>query len=77
MTTERFTSSLNGATYGHYHSVAQMGRYRLPIFCRVEGLAHVGQSVGFPGICGAMMSTYVALSELLGVEALMTGLAAQ
>jgi phytoene dehydrogenase-like protein len=76
LTTERFTRSPHGATYGHYHSVAQMGRYRLPMFNRVRGLVHVGQSVGFPGICGAMMSTYVALSDVLGVETLLAGLRA-
>jgi all-trans-retinol 13,14-reductase len=71
LTTERFTASPMGATYGHYHSVAQMGRYRLPIATRVRGLVQVGQAVGFPGICGAMMSAYVACGELMGVERLM------
>lgn len=71
LTTERFTSTPEGAAYGHYHSVAQMGRYRFPMVTRVRGLVQVGQAVGFPGICGAMMSAYVACGEIIGAERLM------
>lgn len=70
ITTERFTRSPLGATYGHYHSVAQMGRYRLPSRTRVTGLTVIGQTVGFPGICGAMMTAYVACADILGADAL-------
>ena len=71
LTTERFNGSPRGAAYGHYHSVAQMGRYRLPAVTRVRGLVQVGQSVSFPGICGAMMSAYVAVGEMSGVAGMM------
>ncbi len=69
LTTERFNGSWKGAAYGHFHSVAQMGRYRLPMVSKVRGLVNVGQTVGFPGICGAMMSAYVVCAELLGGSA--------
>jgi all-trans-retinol 13,14-reductase len=74
LTTEHFTTTPEGAAYGHYHSVAQMGRYRLPMVTKVRGLVQVGQSVGFPGICGAMMSAYVVCGEILGNERLMAEL---
>lgn len=69
LTTEHFNGSWQGAAYGHYHSVGQMGRYRLPMVSKVRGLVNVGQTVGFPGICGAMMSAYVVCGELLGGSA--------
>ncbi len=74
LTTWRYTGSPEGATYGHYHSVAQMGRYRLPIKVRVKNLLQVGHAVGFPGICGAMMSAYAALGDVLGAEQLVSEL---
>ncbi|MFN7145082.1 MAG: hypothetical protein ACK4YP_14995, partial [Myxococcota bacterium] len=70
LTTERYVGTPDGAVYGHYHSVAQMGRYRLPMVTKVRGLVQVGQTVGFPGICGAMMSAYVACGEMMGSERL-------
>ncbi|MDP2305992.1 MAG: NAD(P)/FAD-dependent oxidoreductase [Pseudomonadota bacterium] len=69
LTTEHFNGAYRGAAYGHLHSVAQMGRYRLPMVSKVRGLVNVGQTVGFPGICGAMMSAYVVCGELLGGSA--------
>jgi len=69
LTTERFNGSWRGAMYGHLHSVDQMGRYRLPMVSKVRGLVHVGQTVGFPGICGAMMSAYVVCGNLFGGSA--------
>lgn len=69
LTTEHFNGSWKGAAYGHYHSVEQMGRYRLPMVSKVRGLVNVGQTVGFPGICGAMMSAYVVCAELQGGSA--------
>lgn len=66
LTTVRFNGAWKGAAYGHFHSVGQMGRYRLPMVSKVRGLVNVGQTVGFPGICGAMMSAYVMCSELMG-----------
>lgn len=71
LSTRRFTGAVEGAMYGHYHSVEQMGRYRFPMLTRVKGLVQIGQAVAFPGICGAMMSAYVGLSRLLGEDALM------
>ena len=70
ITTVHFTDTPEGATYGHYHSVAQMGRYRFPMRTRVHGLLQVGQCVAFPGICGAMMSAYVALVDIVGTDLL-------
>lgn len=70
LTVERFLGTPEGATYGHYHGVQQMGRYRLPMVTRVSGLLQVGQCVAFPGVCGALMSAYVALSRLPGMERL-------
>lgn len=74
LTTWRYTGSPNGATYGHYHSLSQMGRYRLPMKVRVKNLLQVGHAVGFPGICGAMMSAYAAVGEVVGAEQLMAEL---
>lgn len=74
LTTWRYTGSPEGATYGHYHSVAQMGRCRLPIKVRVKNLLQVGHAVGFPGICGAMMTAYAAIGEIIGAEQLVTEL---
>lgn len=74
LTTWRYTGSPAGATYGHYHSVAQMGRYRLPMKVRVKNLLQVGHAVGFPGICGAMMTAYAAVGELVGAEQLVAEL---
>lgn len=74
ITTWRYTGSPEGATYGHYHSVAQMGRCRLPMKVRVKNLLQVGHAVGFPGICGAMMTAYAAVGEIVGAEQLVTEL---
>lgn len=70
LTTQHYTLSPRGAIYGHYHSVAQMGRYRFPVRTRVRNFMHVGQCVGFPGICGAAMSAYVTCGEVLGLPRL-------
>jgi all-trans-retinol 13,14-reductase len=68
LTTERYTRSPEGAAYGHYHSVAQMGRYRLPMRIKVPNLLQVGQCIGFPGVCGALISAYSACGEVLGAS---------
>jgi all-trans-retinol 13,14-reductase len=70
LTTQHYTRSPEGAIYGHYHSVSQMGRYRFPVRTRVRNFMHVGQCVGFPGICGAAMSAYVTCGEVLGLPRL-------
>lgn len=74
LTTWRYTGSPQGATYGHYHSVGQMGKYRLPMKVRVKNLLQVGHAVGFPGICGAMMTAYAAIGEIVGSEMLVSEL---
>lgn len=74
LTTWRYTGSPGGATYGHYHSVDQMGKYRLPMKVRVKNLLQVGHAVGFPGICGAMMTAYAAVGEIVGSEQLVSEL---
>lgn len=70
ITTREFMLARGGAIYGHYHSVQQMGRYRLPMRTRVRNLIHVGQCVGFPGICGATMTAYLAVGAVVGLEGL-------
>lgn len=69
-----YTRSPAGATYGHHHTVDQMGRYRLPMVTRVRGLLQVGQAVAMPGICGAMMSAYLGVGGMVGLESLITEL---
>lgn len=70
LTTARYTGSRFGAVYGHYHSVEQMGRHRFPIRTRLRNVLQVGQVVGFPGICGAAMTAYVAAGEVFGLPSL-------
>ena len=66
LTTEHFTHSPEGATYGHYHSVAQMGRYRPSQTLRVKNVRLVGQGVSNPGILGTTLSAYHAVGHELG-----------
>ena len=68
LSTARYVRSPEGAMYGHYHSVAQMGRYRPSQGLRVRNLALVGQGVGFPGILGSTLSAYHVASYILGRE---------
>jgi phytoene dehydrogenase-like protein len=70
LTTQHFTRSPEGAMYGHYHEVSQMGRYRPSQFSRVQGLIQVGQSVFAPGVLGATLSGYYGVGRLLGFERL-------
>lgn len=77
LTTEYFTRSPDGATYGHHHAVDQMGLHRLPHLIRVRNVVQVGQATGFPGICGAAMSAYSGLGLVLGVPELFAELRAQ
>lgn len=70
LSTARYVRSPNGAMYGHYHSVGQMGRYRPSQGTRVQNLVLVGQGVGFPGILGVTLSAYHAAGALLGRESL-------
>jgi all-trans-retinol 13,14-reductase len=76
LSTRHYTDAPGGAIYGHYHSVAQMGRYRYSSRIKVRGVLQVGHAIGFPGICGAMMSAYVGCSEILGGETLLAELKA-
>jgi all-trans-retinol 13,14-reductase len=76
LSTQHYTSAPGGAIYGHYHSIAQMGRYRYSSRIKVRGVLQVGHAIGFPGICGAMMSAYVGCSEILGGETLLSELKA-
>ena len=70
LTTQHFTRSPEGAMYGHYHEVSQMGRYRPSQFSRVHGLIQVGQSVFAPGVLGSTLSGYYGVGRLLGFERL-------
>jgi all-trans-retinol 13,14-reductase len=74
LSTQHYTGAPGGAIYGHYHSVAQMGRYRYSSRIKVRGVLQVGHAIGFPGICGAMMSAYVGCAEILGGETLVAEL---
>ncbi len=76
VTAAHYLRTPNGASYGHYHTVGQMGRYRIPSAVRVRQLVQVGQSVAFPGICGAAMSAYSGLGGVLGLETLVQELRA-
>lgn len=77
LTTQYFTRSPDGATYGHHHAVDQMGMHRLPHLIRVRNVVQVGQATGFPGICGAAMSAYSGLGLVLGLPELFAELKAQ
>ncbi|MCB9759979.1 MAG: NAD(P)/FAD-dependent oxidoreductase [Alphaproteobacteria bacterium] len=76
LTTEHFTRSPNGAMYGHYHSVDQMGRYRPSQLLRVRNLVQVGQGVFAPGVLGTALSAYYGLGFFLGIENLVRELRA-
>ncbi len=66
LSTEQFTRSPEGAIYGHYHSVDQMGRYRPASNVRIRNLSLVGQGVFSPGVLGATLSAYYALGSMFG-----------
>jgi all-trans-retinol 13,14-reductase len=70
LSTWRWTRSPEGAMYGHYHSVSQMGRARPSPVTRVGGLVLCGHGVFAPGVLGASLSAYYALSQLIGRERL-------
>ncbi|MEZ4239210.1 MAG: hypothetical protein R3F59_24260 [Myxococcota bacterium] len=70
LSTAKYVRSPQGAMYGHYHSVAQMGRYRPAQGTRVRNLVLVGQGVGFPGILGVTLSAYHAAGYVVGRETL-------
>ncbi|MEZ4317041.1 MAG: NAD(P)/FAD-dependent oxidoreductase [Myxococcota bacterium] len=74
LTTEHFTRSPHGATYGHLHSTAQMGRYRPSQRTKVRNLVMVGQGVFSPGILGVSLSAYYAVGHLIGLPELLDGL---
>ena len=74
LSTQHFTRSPNGATYGHLHSTAQMGRYRPSQRTRVKNLVLVGQGVFSPGVLGTSLSAYYACGHLLGLEDLLADL---
>lgn len=76
LTMEHYTRVPGGATYGHHHAVDQMGRYRLPMLTRVKQLVQVGQAVAMPGVCGAMMSAYLAVGGMVGMSTLIEELRA-
>ena len=67
ITTQRYTLSPEGAAYGHYPSVHQMGRHRPAQAIRVRNLVQVGQGVFAPGILGTTLSAYYGLATLVGL----------
>ncbi len=76
LSTADYTRSPQGAMYGHYHSVAQMGRYRPAQATKVKNLLLVGQGVFMPGVLGTCLSAYYACGYLLGLDRLLAELKA-
>ncbi|MFH1466581.1 MAG: NAD(P)/FAD-dependent oxidoreductase [Pseudomonadota bacterium] len=76
LSTWHFVRSPQGAMYGHYHSIPQMGRYRLPQIIRIHNLVQVGQGVFTPGILGATLSAYYGCGYHLGLARLVAELEA-
>jgi phytoene dehydrogenase-like protein len=76
LSTWHFVRSPQGAMYGHYHSIPQMGRYRLPQIIRIHNLVQVGQGVFTPGILGATLSAYYGCGYHLGLARLVEELEA-
>lgn len=70
LTTVHYTGSPRGAMYGNYHSIDQMGRYRVSSHTRVKNLLMVGHGVGMPGILGVTLSAYHAIGSVVGLEGL-------
>lgn len=76
LTTWHYTRAAGGATYGHYHSVDQMGRYRPSQFIKVRGVVQVGHGVFAPGVLGTCLSAYYGIGAHLGKERLLEELKA-
>jgi len=76
LSTLRYTRSPQGAMYGHYHCVSQMGRYRPAQATKVRNLLLVGQGVFMPGVLGTCLSAYYACGYLLGLDKLLAELKA-
>jgi all-trans-retinol 13,14-reductase len=76
LSTQHYTRSPRGAMYGHYHSVEQMGRYRLPQIIRIHNFVQVGQGVFTPGILGTTLSAYYGCGYHLGLGRLVQELEA-
>lgn len=76
LSTWHYARSPQGAMYGHYHSVPQMGRYRLPQIIRIHNFVQVGQGVFTPGILGATLSAYYGCGYHLGLGRLVQELEA-
>ena len=76
LSTQHYTRSPQGAMYGHYHSIDQMGRYRLPQIIRIHNFVQVGQGVFTPGILGTTLSAYYGCGYHLGLGRLVQELEA-
>ncbi|MCP4809582.1 MAG: NAD(P)/FAD-dependent oxidoreductase [Proteobacteria bacterium] len=76
LSTRHYTESPQGAMYGHYHSVAQMGRYRPSQVIRIRNFLQVGQGVFTPGVLGATLSAYYGCGLYLGQDRLLAELKA-
>lgn len=74
LSTEHYTRSPQGATYGHLHSRDQMGRYRPSQRVRVPNMVLVGQGVFSPGVLGVSLSAYYGVGQLLGLDPLLAEL---
>ena len=76
LSTQHYTTSPDGAMYGHYHSVDQMGKYRPSQVIRVKNFLQVGQGVFTPGVLGATLSAYYGCGLYLGMDRLLAELKA-
>lgn len=74
LSTEHFTRSPEGATYGHLHNLEQMGRYRPSQRTRVPNVVMVGQGVFTPGVLGTALSAYYGVGGMLGLEGVLEAL---
>jgi all-trans-retinol 13,14-reductase len=74
LSTMHYTSSPQGAMYGHHHAIDQMGRSRPAIRLRTKNILLVGQGVGFPGVLGVTLSAYYAAGYILGLNRLLSEL---
>jgi len=63
-----FVRSPGGSCYGAECSIDQWGPRALPARLGVEGLRIAGQSVGLPGVLGAIVTSFLAVAPELGGE---------
>jgi all-trans-retinol 13,14-reductase len=68
LTFRDYTGSANGGVYGVKH---RLGQYNPMPPTRVRGLLLTGQATALPGLVGAIVSAYLTVGHLVGVETLL------